>query len=313
MLRSGHLNTMYTALYRKEPQVSFERERITTHDNDFLDLDFIKKDASKLAILCHGLEGSSSSKYISGTAHILSMKGFDICAMNYRFCSGEINRTPQMYHSGWTIDLDTVLRHVENDYDEVYLIGFSLGANLVLKYGGEQKFSLSPKVKAIAAVSVPLNLLSASLEMLRWDNIFYTKRFLRTLNHKIRLKHEQFPKHFNIEHLPEIKTVLDFDDYYTGPLNGFKDARDYYKQCSSDQFLPNIKVPTLIINAIDDPFLGPLCYPSAETIGNSKVSTIYTRYGGHVGFYQSGLYCWEEEKIADFFCKHINPVVKACL
>jgi len=307
LLRSGHFNTIYTSLARKEPPIDFYRERIATHDDDFLDLDFVKQGNRKIAILCHGLEGSSASKYISGTSHILSQNGFDICAMNYRFCSGEINRTPQMYHSGWTIDLDTVVQHIEALYDEIFLVGFSLGGNLVLKYGGEKTINKTKKLKGIASVSVPMNLLSSSLQMLKLENRLYTKRFLKTLNVKVKQKSEQFPDFFDTSHIKKIRTVLDFDDYYTGPLNGYKDARDYYEQCSSDQFLKDIEVPTLIVNSYDDPFLGPKCYPSDKEIGNSNVSTLYTKYGGHVGFKQSTLYCWEEERICEFLGSPRKP------
>jgi predicted alpha/beta-fold hydrolase len=137
--------------------------------------------------------------------------------------------------------------------------------------------------------------------MLRLENYAYTKRFLRTLNHKLRLKHKQFPDIFDLSHISKIKTVMDFDDYYTGPLNGFKDARDYYSKCSSDQFLPAINFPALIITALDDPFLGPKCFLTEKEVGNPNVRMCYTKYGGHVGYYQSGESCWDEKKILQFF------------
>lgn len=300
LLRNGHFNTIRTAIFRKAPRVEFKRERITTHDKDFLDLDLIQKGNKKIAILCHGLEGSSGSKYISGTSHILSSNGFDICAMNYRFCSGEINLTPQLYHSGFTIDLNTVIEHLLPQYEEIYLIGFSLGGNLVLKYVGDQKFNLSSKIQAACAVSVPMNLYSSSIKMLRFQNVLYTKRFLKTLFEKLRLKHQQFPGNFDLQHIPKVKNVLDFDEYYTGPLNGFSGAVDYYTQCSSKQFLENIEVPTLIINALDDPFLAEDCFPSSKEINNEQLTLSYPKYGGHVGFFQNSMYCWEEEQISQF-------------
>jgi predicted alpha/beta-fold hydrolase len=301
LLRNGHFNTIYTAFSRKAPVVNYVRKRIATHDDDFLDLDFIQKGCKKIAILCHGLEGSSESKYNLGTSNILSNSGYDICAMNYRFCSGEINLKPQMYHSGWTVDLHTVIESVKDEYDEIYLAGFSLGGNLVLKYCGEDVFKKSEKIKAVCAISTPLNLMSSSIQMLRLENRLYTLRFLKTLNQKLRLKKEQYPDVFDISHISKIKTVMDFDDYYTGPLNGFEDAKDYYTKCSSDQFLPSINIPALVINSLDDPFLGAKCFPAKEEIPNPNVKLCYTKYGGHVGFYKKGQSCWEEERIAEFF------------
>lgn len=301
LLRNGHLNTIFSALGRRAPRVQFERRRITTHDEDFLDLDLIQKGSNKVVVLCHGLEGSSNTKYITGSSKILSDAGFDVCAMNYRFCSGEINRKPQLYHSGWTIDLHSVIQSIEEEYQEIYLAGFSLGGNLALKYCGEDLFKRSQKLKAVCAVSTPLNLLSSSLQMLRLENWAYTKRFLKTLYHKIRLKNQQFPDVFDLSYISKISTVMDFDNYYTGPLNGYEDAKDYYSKCSSDQFLPNIEIPALIISALDDPFLGQDCFPNEEDVRNSKVQLCYTKYGGHVAYYQKGENSWNEQKMLEFF------------
>ncbi len=300
LLRNGHVNTIFTSLTRKVEGVTFSRERIKTHDGDFIDLDFIKNKNPKIAILCHGLEGSSSSKYILGTSKLLTQNGFDICAMNYRFCSGHINSTPQLYHSGYTIDLNSVVQHVLKDYEEIHLIGFSLGGNLVLKYVGDHKFTLSKKIKSTSAISVPMELHSASLKMLRFQNLPYTKRFLKTLFEKLKQKHEQFPLIFDLTYVDKVKNVLDFDEYYTGPLNGFTGAVDYYTQCSSKQFLHQIAIPTLIINAQDDPFISKECFPSLSEIGNKNITTFYPKYGGHVGFYRKQNICWDEEIILQF-------------
>ncbi len=271
-----------------------------TDDGDFIDLDLVNNGANKVAILCHGLEGSSGSKYIQGSSVILSQAGFDICAMNHRSCSGEMNRSAQMYHSGWTQDLDAVVRLMAARYEQIFLVGFSLGGNLVLKYSGEMKMALEPKIKAICAISVPLNLHSASLKMEKLENRLYTWRFLKTLNEKIRQKHLDFPDQYNPIHLSKVKTVKDFDDFYTGPNNGFVDAKDYYDQCSADQFLKDIRVPSLILNAKDDPFLSKDCFPSETEIKNKLVKTSYPKYGGHVGFYLTGTFTWCEIQIRDF-------------
>ena len=300
LFRNGHSNTIFTSIFRSVPKVDFRRVRMVTHDEDFIDLDLLKSGSNKLAILCHGLEGSAASKYISGTADILHNNGYDICAMNYRYCSGEINLTPQLYHSGWTTDLHSVVNHLEASYSEIVLVGFSLGGNVVLKYVGDQKYQLSPKLRAICSISVPMHLHSSSIKMLRRQNYFYTRKFIHTLLEKLKIKHKQFPDIFKLEHIPKIKNVLDFDEYYTGPLNGFTGAIDYYTQCSSKQFLSHIEIPTLIVNAIDDPFLSTACFPSDAEINNSFIHTLYPKFGGHVGFYQNGTHCWEEEQILKF-------------
>ncbi|WP_235295943.1 YheT family hydrolase [Portibacter marinus] len=303
LFRSGHFNSIYTSLFRAVPQLSYNRERIYTHDEDFLDLDFVKNGHARVVILCHGLEGSSESKYMIGTGALLSKNQFDVCAMNYRFCSGEINLKPQMYHSGWTPDLHTVVEYCAKDYDEIYLAGFSLGGNLVLKYLGEHLFKRSAKIKAACAISVPLNLSSSSEQMEQFQNRLYTWRFLKTLNEKIKQKSNQFPALIDTKYISRIKSVRDFDNYYTGPLNGFEDAEDYYEKCSSDQFLSSIKVPTLVINSKDDPFLGKKCFPAIDEVKNILVHLNYTTYGGHVGFYQNGQHMWFENEILDFFVR----------
>ena len=136
--------------------------------------------------------------------------------------------------------------------------------------------------------------------MLRFQNILYTKRFLKKLFNKLKLKKAQFPDHFDLQHIHKVKNVFDFDEYYTGPLNGFEGAVDYYTKCSSKSFLKQIRVPTLIINAQDDSFLSKECFPAQNEVNNPMVSTLFPKYGGHVGFYQSGTYCWEEIKVMEF-------------
>ena len=146
LFKYRHINTIYSSLFRKTKPVFFKRKRIETLDDDFLDIDFIENSSKKIVILCHGLEGSSDSKYIQATAKLLSLNGYSVAAMNYRFCSGEINRQLITYHSGKTDDLHAVINYVLPNYESIYLVGFSLGGNLVLKYNGDSLFSLSSKI-----------------------------------------------------------------------------------------------------------------------------------------------------------------------
>ena len=300
-LRNGHLNTIYSTLFRKLAPLPFERKRIETADDDFLDIDFLKNGNGKIVVLCHGLEGSSASKYIQASSELLHGNGYDVAAMNYRFCSGELNRQLRTYHSGETEDLNTVVNYVLPDYDEIYLVGFSLGGNLVLKYVGEEVYPIDQKIKAVVGVSVLVDLHGASLELSKFKNRIYTKRFLKTLAKKMKLKHAQYPAHIDIDQMQHIKRLIDFDDHYTSAINGFKDAEDYYAQANSKQFLHQIKTPSLIINALDDPFLSTSCFPYEEARNNQHVNLMTPKYGGHVGFVSFGKkHYWHEQQLLRF-------------
>jgi len=220
--------------------------------------------------------------------------------MNYRFCSGEINRQLVTYHSGKTDDLHTVINFVLPNYDSVYLVGFSLGGNLILKYNGDGLFSLSPKIKANVAISVPVDLKGSSISLKRCENVLYRWRFLRTLSKKMHLKHQQFPNELDVVPLKKVKNLTDFDDFFTSKINGFKDAEDYYLKASSKQFIPNISKPTLLINALDDPFLSESCFPISEANENSNFFLMTPFHGGHVGFISKGVFYWSEIQILNF-------------
>lgn len=300
LFKNRHVNTIYSSLFRKTKPLSFKRKRIETLDDDFLDIDLIENASRKIVILCHGLEGSSDSKYIQATAKLLSLNGYSVAAMNYRFCSGEINRQLVTYHSGKTDDLHTVINFVLPNYDSIYLVGFSLGGNLILKYNGDGLFSLSPKIKANVAISVPVDLKGSSISLKRCENVLYRWRFLRTLSKKMFLKHQQFPNELDLAPLKKIKTLTDFDDFFTSKINGFKDAEDYYLKASSKQFIHNISKPTLLINALDDPFLSESCFPISEAEENSNFFLMTPIYGGHVGFISKGAFYWSEIQILNF-------------
>ena len=287
-------------MFRRLKPLSFIRKRIETPDDDFLDIDLLENGSDKIVLLCHGLEGSSTSTYIQATATLLADNGYAIAAMNYRFCSGEINRQLVTYHSGRTEDLHTVINTLIPDYKAVYLVGFSLGGNLVLKYNGDGVYALDPKIKASVAVSVPIDLYSSAVKLQALENRLYSWRFIRTLSKKVRLKHQQYPDQVPIEQLKKVKKLIDFDEYFTSVLNGFKDARDYYAKASAAPFLRGISKPTLLINALDDPFLTTACFPYQEAKDNSNFHLLTPRYGGHVGFVSSGKQYWSEQQILQF-------------
>ena len=298
---NSHINTIFPAVFRRQPLPPYERERFNTSDDDFIDVDYLRNGNKGLAIIMHGLEGSSSSQYVQGTARLLHANQWDVAAVNHRSCSGEMNRQLRMYHSGFTRDLHELIQFIAPKYEYLVLVGFSLGGNMILKYLGDQVYSVHPKVKAAATVSVPIDLKGGSLEIARFKNKIYDYRFLQTLREKAFQKHLQYPEDVTIENLKKVKTLWDFDEYFTGPIHGFADANDYYGRCSSKQFLHQITIPTLLLQAKDDPFLSASCYPETIAKASSYLNLMLSRYGGHVGFSMPGSdHYWEEFKIMEF-------------
>lgn len=285
---------------RRVANVPFERERIRTTDNDFLDLDWLRKDNQRLVIISHGLEGSSRRAYIMGMARALFQNGFDVIAWNFRGCSDDMNHQLRFYHSGATDDLQLVINHaIAKGYRDVSLIGFSLGGNLTLKYLGEAP--ASDVVKRSVTFSVPLDLYNSCLKISQPHNYVYSRRFLRNLKAKVRRKANQM-QGLDLAGIDDIRTLVDFDNRYTAPLHGFSDALEYYRRCSALFYLKGIVVPTLIVNAQNDPFLSDSCYPTGITKENPHVRFEAPSHGGHVGFAQfnkNGLY-WSEERALAF-------------
>lgn len=304
LFRNGHFATIYSGIIRSVNGVVQKRERIHLSDGDFLDLDWSDSaiPTQKLVVLLHGLEGDAQRPYITGSAKILNQNGYDTCAVNYRGCSGEPNNMYRSYHSGATEDLVEVLDHILNTrkYSEIYLKGFSLGGNLLLKYLGEGKY-VPKELKGAVAVSVPCKLHDSCKQLLSPKNILYAIRFKGNLLGKLRQKQQLFPDKINDADIKKIKTLKDFDDIYTSKAHNFKDALDYYEKSSSLQFLPNIIVPSLIINAKDDSFLGPECYPVKETDKNPHLYLETPNHGGHVGFWGKNNITYTEKKALSFF------------
>jgi len=258
-LKNKHINTIYTSQFRKVNVQDFQRKRLTTSDNDFIDVDWVKNRSNKsLVILSHGLEGSSRRAYIQGMINSLTPLGFDCLAWNYRGCSGEPNLKPRSYHSGETEDLELVIQHGQSqkNYQNIVLIGFSLGGNITLKYLGDKGNSLNPVIKKAIAVSTPIHLKDSSIMLNIGFSKIYTNNFLKTLKQKA-LDKKHLLSQYDLKKLDHIKTLKDFDNLLTAPIHGFKNADEYYAKASSKKKLVNIKIPTLIINSSDDPFLGP--------------------------------------------------------
>lgn len=299
---NGHIQTIYPVLFRTIEDVTYTRERITTPDNDFLDLDWSTTNGNRLALISHGLEGNSTRNYVKGMVRAVNQAGWDALAWNYRGCSGEPNRRLRSYHNGATEDLSLVIDHAAatDRYKEIALIGFSLGGNLSLVHLGRDR--VNPRVSKAVVFSVPCDLEASAAVLARPSNALYMKRFLVMLHEKIRDKMETMPQSIDDKGYQSIRDFKTFDDRYTAPIHGFNNAEDYWHQCSSKQFIPRIRIPTLIINAKNDPFLPRECYPVDEAKSNPHVILQITKSGGHVGFIdfnREGLY-WSERQATRF-------------
>lgn len=285
LVRNGHIHSIYPSLFRQVNDCPFLRERITTPDDDFLDLDWLANKHKRLVILSHGLEGHSRRPYILGMAKAASLQQWDVLAWNYRGCSGEPNKQLYSYHSGKTEDLECVINHaIKKGYSEVALIGFSIGGNKTLLHIGREKQALPEQLIAAVALSVPCDLHSSSKHLAQWTHKLYMKNFLKSFKQKFKQKAILFPTQIDLKGYNRIKTFKEFDDRFTAPMNGFQSAEDYWFQSSSIYHLEKIAIPTLILNALDDPFLPPECFPIEQAKKNSYLHLEMPRYGGHIGF-----------------------------
>ena len=289
-LFNGHVQTIVPSLWRSVPDVAYQRERLELTDGDFLDLDWSRLPAGAptdgLVLVSHGLEGSSDRAYVRGMVRALNRAGLDALAWNYRSCGGEMNRLLRSYHLGDTEDLDLVLRHAlaTGRYQRVYLTGFSAGGNVTLKYLGEAPSRVPTAVQRAAVFSVPTDLRASSMYIARPQNTVYLRRFLKTLRQKIREKAVLLPGEVDLTGLDELRDFPQFDDRYTAPMHGFTSADTYYAHASSGQYLADIQIPTLLINAENDPFLPLSCFPRTAAAASAFVYLETPPEGGHVGF-----------------------------
>ncbi|MCE7065453.1 YheT family hydrolase [Dyadobacter sp. CY326] len=306
-LPNGHLQSIYPALFRKISGVNYSRERIVTPDEDFLDLDWSyanKPKTRRLVILSHGLEGNSTRQYILGMVRLLNQHGFDCLAWNFRGCGGEMNKTARFYHSGATEDLDLIIQHaLERDYNQIHLIGFSLGGNLTLKYLGESGSALDKRISKALVFSVPMDLRACSLSIIQPENKVYMQRFLKSLRPKVNAKAAHFPDRINVSDQKLVRTLYDFDHIFTAPLHGFTSADHYYESCSSKFFIKDIIIPTMVINAKNDPIVPYQSLPLEELKAHEHVCLVATQDGGHCGFrpatLHNGVY-WSENRALEF-------------
>jgi predicted alpha/beta-fold hydrolase len=302
---------MYRPLFMKDT-CSYLRKRITTWDNDFIDLDFSYVGSKTLVLLIHGLEGSSESKYITSNSNHLNNKGLDTVCFNLRGCSGEDNLLLGTYHSGKSEDVNFVVNHLlENyNYDNIILVGFSLGGNLTLKFLGEYKDKLSPKIKGGIAVSVPVDIPTAEAEMDKLKNKVYIEIFFKTMKNKVLEKAHKFPEYsLDKDKLFKATKFKHLEHLYTVPIFGFESPEDYWKKASSKPYLLHIDRPTLLVNAKDDTFLSKECFPFEEARDSKFFHLEAPNYGGHVGFmtsFKPKENTWLELRIERFIRENIQ-------
>ncbi|MDT0552253.1 YheT family hydrolase [Urechidicola vernalis] len=292
--------------------MNYKRERLELADGDFMDLDYSKNGSETIVIALHGLEGSSSSRYILSMVEHLKQQKIDVVAVNFRGCSGHDNRLFSSYHSGKSEDLEAVIHYIEKQqqYKNILLLGYSLGGNMTLKYLGEKGRDIPPQIKCAIAISPPCDLASSSAELAKKSNYIYMQRFLKTLKSKTLSKLETYPTSIlTKETIESAKNFYDYDNLYTAPAHGFKNAEDYWQKASSKQFLNNISVPTLLISSYDDTFLSHACIPSEIAQNHEFLNLEATKFGGHVG-YNSKLTNkngnWLEKRIIQFLKKNTS-------
>lgn len=313
-LPSPHAQTIAGRLLRRPPPLPLRRERLTTPDDDFLDLDFAPSVTvgAPIVLLLHGLEGSAQRGYAINTYGALAAHGVASVGLNFRSCSGEPNLTARFYHSGETGDIRFVLSELRSRHPDVPIgaIGFSLGGNALLKFLGEEGDAATRLVQAAVAVSVPYEL-SVGADYLDASTMgrLYTRLFLKPLIGKMMAKQPLLPPHCDLERAQRARSFREFDDAITAPLHGFADAQDYYERSSSAQFIPRIRVPTLLLHAEDDPFLPAAAIPRTQIAANSHVRACIQRAGGHVGFIHGtprSPRFWAEETAARFLAVQLN-------
>jgi uncharacterized protein len=299
--RNAHLQTIFPNRLRPRPRISFRRERIDLPDGDFLDIDWTPRRSGPVVLLLHGLQGSSRSHYAAGLARAIDRAGWRAAVMHFRGCSGEPNRLARSYHSGETGDIAYVALHLRAREPRVPFaaVGVSLGGNALLKWLGE--VGANAPIVAAVGISVPFLLHRAVdrietgfARLYQWDLLSSLVGALEDKRRRVALP---------IAPVTRFKRLRDFDDRVTAPLHGFRDSAHYYQTCSSRQYLPHIRVPTLLIHAHDDPFMTPDVVPEPHELAPSVALEAYP-HGGHVGFV-GGRWPWRaryylEERVPEF-------------
>lgn len=283
LFNNPHISTIYCGRFLKTSPPTYQRQRLELADGDFLDIDFIEKNTHQAVILCHGLEGASDRTYNNTAAQEFLQNNYSVFAWNNRSCSGEMNRLLQLYHHASIEDLAKVVEFVQNKkYSEIYLLGFSLGGAQILNYFG--RMSLPKEVKSAVAVSVPIALKDSAENLKKGINRLYLKNFIQKITPKLSIKAQQFPEALDWSFLKHIQTFDEIDAHYTSIAHGFSSKEDYYKKASPAYSLDGISKPVLIINALDDPFLGENCFPRTIAQNSADIFLEMPTTGGHCAF-----------------------------
>lgn len=303
-LPGGNAQTIWSALCAKAPapaEGAWRRERWTTPDGDFIDVDSAapspvlarpaKSNARRAQlVLFHGLEGSSASPYARAFGHVAAARGWPYTVPHFRGCSGEVNLAPRAYHSGDHEEIDWILRRVKARAPErtLIVVGISLGGNALMRWAQEAGAEAAATVGALAAVSSPLDLAASGAAIDRgFNRRVYARMFLQTMRAKAEVKWRQFPGLFDLGRVRASRTLYEFDDVFTGPLHGFRGTEDYWRRAAARRRMHEIRVPALALNATNDPFVPAASLPGAQEVG-SHVTLWQPRHGGHVGFCRQG-------------------------
>jgi len=302
--RNPWVQLFWAACLRRVPDGPWVRERVELPDGDFLDLDWWRSGNPRCLVISHGLEGHSRRPYVTALARAASRRGWDVVSWNMRGCSGEPNRLVRCYHSGASDDLAAVVDHVARILPglPVAVVGFSLGGNVTLKFLGED-WPAHRVVRAGVGISVPCDLRSAALRIADAGFGWPMRRFLRELGPKMEAKQARFGPDFPQADWRRMRSFAEFDDAFTAPIHGFEGADDYWARCSSLRFLPDIRVPALLLNALDDPMLAPGCFPFDLAGAHPHLHLEGPIPGGHVAFASApdaSCDCWSETRVMDF-------------
>ena len=288
-LPGGNLQTIWAALYARRvrgPRPRFERERWDTPDGDFVDVDWLQGAAGEtLLVLFHGLEGSSDSHYAQAFAEFARERHLRFAVPHFRGCSGELNRAARAYHSGDFEEIDWILRRFRAVHaGRIVAVGVSLGGNALMRWAGEQGAAAGAVVGAVAAVSAPLDLAAGGHAIGRgFNRLVYTRMFLRTMKPKAYAKLAQHPGLFDRAAMQRARDLYEFDNIFTAPLHGFRDTDDYWARASAKPLLPRIRIPALVLNARNDPFVPAASLPTPQEV-SACVTLWQPAHGGHVGF-----------------------------
>ncbi|WP_025602359.1 YheT family hydrolase [Burkholderia sp. WSM2230] len=326
-LPNKHVQTIVPSLFARRPAVSFRRERWDTPDGDFIDVDWVRHDDSPasamtgdaarpvpaanapLLVLFHGLEGSSASHYASTLMAAARDYGWHGVVPHFRSCSGELNRLPRFYHLADSNEVDWILRRLRAVHrGPLVAAGVSLGGNVLLRWLGEQREDAAWVIAGAAAVSTPIDVHAGGHALSQGLGMIYTRNFLKTLKQKAEQKLAQFPGLFDRNAMLASRTMYEFDNVVTAPLHGFRDTDDYWSVATTRPLLPHIQVPTLVLNARNDPFLPARALPARHQV-SAAVELDQPRHGGHAGFMTGpfpGRIDWLSRRVLGFLEQHVD-------